>query len=93
MTAGLSLMKSVITPVAKCVLLPLGLSANMSAADAAIQKKIYGSGRTTALIISNDELEDIMGIAKSLETSGLIIKGISDTMNQRNKKECFLQCH
>ena len=42
MTGGLSLMKSVITPVAKSVLLPLGLSASMSAADAAIQKKISG---------------------------------------------------
>ena len=36
-------MKKVITPLAKSVLLPLGLSAVMSAADAAIQKKIYGS--------------------------------------------------
>ena len=43
MTAGLLLMKKVITPLAKSVLLPLGLSAVMSAADAAIQKKIYGS--------------------------------------------------
>ena len=45
-------MKSVLTPLAKNVLLPLGLLAGMSAADAAIQKKIYGLG-TTALIISN----------------------------------------
>ena len=44
MTAGLSLMKSVFTPLAKSVLLPLGLS------EAAVQKKIYGS-ETTALII------------------------------------------
>ena len=43
-------MKSVITPLAKNVLLPFGLSAQMWAADAAIQKKIYGS-ETTALII------------------------------------------
>ena len=39
MTAGLPLMKSVLTPLAKSVLTPLGLSAGMSAADAAIQKK------------------------------------------------------
>ena len=38
MAAGLRLMKSVLTALAKCVLLPLGLSAGMSAADAAIQK-------------------------------------------------------
>ena len=67
MTANLPLMKSELTPLAKIVLLPLGLSGGMSAADAAIQKKIYGSGhpsdlasRTAALIISNEEMEDIM---------------------------------
>ena len=52
MTAGLPLIKSVRAPLAKSVFLPLGLSAGMSAADAAIQKDIYGSA-TTALIISN----------------------------------------
>ena len=50
MTAGLPLMKNVLTPLAKNVLLPFGLSAGMSAADAVIQKRIYGSG-ITALII------------------------------------------
>ena len=40
MTAGLPLMKNVLTPFAKSILIPLGLSAGMSAADAAIQKKI-----------------------------------------------------
>ena len=79
MTAGLPLMKSVLTPLPKNVLLPLGLSTGMSAADAAIQKKIYGSG-TTALVISNEEMEDIMKIVKSLEESGLLIKGISETI-------------
>ena len=57
-TAGLPLMKSLLRPLAKNVFLPIGLSAAMSATDAAIQKKIPGSGRpsdlasrTTALII------------------------------------------
>ena len=57
MTAGLPLMKSVLTPFAKSVLIPLALTVAASATDAAIQKKIYGSG-TTALIISNEEIED-----------------------------------
>ena len=57
MTAGLPLMKSVITLLAKSVLLPLGLSAGMSATDAAIQKNIYGRG-TTALINLNLKNED-----------------------------------
>ena len=89
MTAGLPLMESALLHLAKSILLPLGLSAGMSAADAAIQKIIYGSG-TTALIISNEEMEDIMEIVKSLEESGLLIKGISETkMKQKNKKNDF----
>ena len=46
MIAVLPLMKSVLTPLAKSVLWPLGLPTGMSVADAAIQKKIYGSGAT-----------------------------------------------
>ena len=51
----------------------------MSAADAAIQKKIYGSG-TTALIISSEEMEDIIKIVKSLKESELLIIGLSETI-------------
>ena len=47
-------MKSVINPLAKSVLIPLGLTATASAADAQIDKKILGSGNATTLIISND---------------------------------------
>ena len=63
MIAGLPLMKSVLSLLAKSVLIPLELLAGMSAADAAIQKKIHRSG-TTALIISNEKVEDIMKIVK-----------------------------
>ena len=59
-------MKNVNKPLAKSVLIPLGLTAAASAADAGIHKKFLGSG-TTTLIISNDELEDIVKIVKSLE--------------------------
>ena len=45
--ASLPLMKSKLNPLAKNILIPLGLSAGMSAADAAIQKKIYGSSHTS----------------------------------------------
>ena len=58
---------------------------------------MFGSGRpldlaphNTTLIISNEEMNDIMKIVKSLEESGLLIKGISKTMKQSNKKENFL---
>ena len=79
-------MKSVLTPLAKNVLLPSGLSAGMSAADAARQKKIYGPG-TTALIISNEEMKDIMKIVKSLEESESLIKGISETIKNEAKEQ------
>ena len=75
MTAGLPLMERVLTPLAKNIFLPLGLSTGMSAADAAIKKKIYEPA-TTALIVSNEEMKDIMKIVKSIEESGLLIKGI-----------------
>ena len=50
---GLPLIKSVIKPLAKSVLIPLGLTAAASAADAGIHKKILGSGHNnnTTLII------------------------------------------
>ena len=86
MTAALPLMKCVLTPFAKIVLLPLGLSAGISAADVAIENKIYESG-STALIISNKEVEDIMKIVKSLEESGLLIKGISETIKNEGKQQ------
>ena len=67
-------------------MIPLGLSAGMSAADPAIQKKIYGSG-TTALIISNEEIENIIKIVKSLEDLRLLIKGISETIQNEAKEQ------
>ena len=52
--------------IGKNILAPLGLSAAMSATDAAIQKKMYGSGNTT-LAISNDDLNDLIKIVTVLE--------------------------
>ena len=78
-------MKSVLTPLAKHVLLPLGLLAGMSVADAAIEKN-YTSG-SAALIISNEEMEDIMKTVKFLEESGLLIKGINETIKNETKKQ------
>ena len=86
MTAGLPLMKNVLTALAKNVLLPFGLSAGTSAADAAIQKQIHGSG-TTALIISNEEVKDIMKIVKLVEESRFLIQGISETSKNETKEQ------
>ena len=65
-------MRNVIQPLAKSVLTPLGLTASSSAADAGIHKKISGSGHTTLLTISNDEMEDIFKKVETLEDSGLL---------------------
>ena len=83
----LPLMKSVIQPLAKSVLVPLGLTAAISATDAGIHKKILESGRNTTLIISNDEMEDILKIVKSLEDSGLLLEGVSETITNEAKEK------
>ena len=62
----LPLIKKILTPLAQSALIPLGLTAVASAADAGIHKKILGSGNTT-LIISNDEMKEIIKIVKFLE--------------------------
>ena len=71
-----------IKSLAKSVLIPLGLTA-ASAADAAIHKKILGSGynNTTTLIISNNKIEE------SLEGSGLLLKGVTETVQNEVKEQ------
>ena len=83
---GLSLMKNVIQPLAKGVLIPLELIAAASAADAEIHKNILEPG-TTTLIIFNDETEDIIKIVKSLEVSGLLLKGVGETIENEAKEQ------
>ena len=58
MKVGLPLIKNVFIPLAKIVLVPLGLTAAALVTEAGIQKKILGSGIT--LIISNKEMDDII---------------------------------
>ena len=86
---GLPLMKSVIKPLDKIVLIPLGLTVAASAADAGIHKKILGFGHNnnTTLIISNDEMGDILKIVKSLEDSGVLLKGVSETIQNEAKEQ------
>ena len=73
-------------PLAKNVLAPLGISAAMSAIDGSIKEKMFGSG-TTTLIISNDEMNDILKIVKSLEDSGLLLKGVSETIQHEAREQ------
>ena len=83
---GLPLIKIVITPLAKSVLIPLGLTPAASAADAGIHKEILGSGNTT-LIISNNDMEDLIKIVKSLEGSGLLLKGVAESVQNEVKEQ------
>ena len=78
--------------LAKNVFAPLGISVAMSAIDGSIKKKMLASGATkgagtTTLIISNDEMNDILKIVKSLEDSGLLLKGISETTQHEGKEQ------
>ena len=83
---GLPLIKNVIKPLAKSVLISLGLTAAASAADAGIHKEILGSGNATP-IISNDEMKDIIKMVKSLEDFGLLLKGVSETIQNEAKQQ------
>ena len=89
LTTGLPLIKNVVKLLVKSVLIPLGLTALASAAEAGIHKKILGSGNNnnTILIISNDEMKDIIKIVKSLEDSGLLFKGVSETIQNEAKEQ------
>ena len=79
-------MKSVIQPFSISVLIPLGLTAAASAADAGIHEKLLGSVHNATLIISNDEMEGILKIVKSLEDSGLLLEGVSETIKSEEKE-------
>ena len=87
-------MKNVIKLLAKIVLIPLGLTATVSAGDAGIHKKILGSGTTTLMILT-DEMKDKIKTVKYLEDSGLLLIGVSETfkVKLKNKKEDFFVCY
>ena len=102
---GLPLIKNVIKPLAKSVLIPLGLTAAASTTDAGIHKKILGSGKcplssplltrpsssashnNAILIISNDEMKDIVKIVKPLEDSALLPEGISEAIQNKAEEQ------
>ena len=71
---GLPLIKNLTKSLAKSVLIPLGLTAATSAADAEMHKRMLGPGNTTTLIKSNDEMKDIIKIVTSFKGFGLLLK-------------------
>ena len=89
---GLTLIKNVIKPLSKSVLIPLGLTAVAAAADPGIHKKKLESGhsssfhKNTVLLISNNDIEDIIKIVKSLGDSGLLLKELTGTVQNEVKE-------
>ena len=71
-------MKNVLQQLAKSVFIPLGLIATVSAA-------LTITLRTAALIISNEEMEDIIKTVKSLKNFALLLKGVSETIRNKEK--------
>ena len=70
-------------PLAKNVLAPLGLTAAMSAIDGSIRKKIRGDG--VKLIIEQEDMNDIIKIIEALENSGILLKGVTKTIENETK--------
>ena len=82
----------VAVPLAKNILAPLGILAAASAIDAGIQ--IHGSGhasssalQATTLIISNNEMNDIIKIVQALEDSNILLKGVTKTIENETKEQ------
>ena len=65
---------------------PLGITAAAPANDAGTQKKIHGSG-TATLIISNEEMNDILKIVQAFENSNILLKGIAKTIKIGTKEQ------
>ena len=72
-------------PLGKNILAPLGLKAAISAIDGSIQKKIHGSG--VKLIIEEEDMKDIMKIIEALENSGILLKGVTKTIENETKEQ------
>ena len=70
----------------KNFLVPLGITAAASAIDAESQKKILGSGSMT-LIISIEEMNDIMKIIQALEGCNILLKGVTKTIKNETKEQ------
>ena len=72
-------------PLAKSVLAPLGLTAAISAIDGSIQKMIRGDG--VKLIIEQEDINDIIKIIEALENSGILLKGVTKTIENETKEQ------
>ena len=72
--------------LAKNMLASLEIAAAASAIGAGIQNNIHGSG-AKSLIISNEEMNDIMKIVQALEDSNILLKGVTKTSKNKTKEQ------
>ena len=82
---GLPLIKNVIKPLAKSVLIPLGLTVAASAADVGIQKK--DTRFSNKNLILNEEMNDILKIVQALKDSSILLKGATKTIKNETKEQ------
>ena len=90
MEIGLPLMKNVLTQSGKNALMPLGLTAGASAADAVSQKGIFRLGWLILgleVIISNEEIKYIIKINKFLLICVLLLIAVSKTTENEAKEQ------
>ena len=94
-------MGNVLKPLAKTVLIPLGLAVAASVTDAGIHEKMFpfdmrprmlascpsDLAKQTILIISNEEMKDIIKIVKSLEEYGLLIESVNETIKNEVEEQ------
>ena len=80
------MIKVIIKRLVQGVLIPLGFTTVAWVTEACIHKKILRSG-TSTLIISNDVTEDIVKTSRSLEDSGLLLKGVNETILDGAKEQ------
>ena len=87
--SGLPVLKSEIKPLGM-----LGLTAAASATDAAVNKKILASGNHTILIICNNDMRNLLKMVKSLQDSGILLDGVTETVTNEVKEQKigFYQC-
>ena len=83
---GLPLLKNVLKPLAKIIFIPLGLTTAISAADVRIRKNFYDLLVLWSIIRAiKQKMEDLLKIVKSLEDSGLLIKVITQTIENETE--------
>ena len=88
MTADFLLIKNVLKSLHKRALAPLGLTTGASGRDAITQKKIFGTGRL--LVFSNEDFSEVMKTIKSPEDAGLLIKGVTEKVENDVQEQIVL---